>query len=363
MQPVTLSDGKLAVMRKGGAWVPSSLALDARKRPLEQWQRLLTHYYLRSGAATVIVAAHTGEFANGDLDLYGRWLGWVADVTGKYAGEKHFLMAAVSGPDALRQAELAARHDFDIVMVSPTAFTERDDDGVMALYQEIASIIPTFGFELQRIVSGSRPISSDLWDRIFGLTYGAKGASFDTYRSLRMLEAAARSERRRQLVLATGNDDRIVADLGGRFTFDIDGRNVTMTYSAGLLGHLATDTHAAVQWIQAVQAARDGCDWNLAIGQRDLAHRVNVCNGALFDAQCNFENSRWGVKTRLHALGLLPDATCFDEVGRPGLSDQIERAYAAHAVLNDEDWLVEHLPEMKRQVGLAPDARESSAST
>ncbi len=348
---VELPAEKLRVMRRGGVWVPSPLALDERKKMLEDWQRLLTLYYIRSGAKTVIPGAHTGEFAGGDLALYRRWLEVVAETVRQYGGGDVFLMAAVGGEQVRLQAEAAARNGFDVVMVAPTAFTDADDQGVVRLLEDIASVIPIFGFELQRAVSGSREYSLPLWLDVFRIACGAKGASFDTYRSQLMLEAAARSPRRESLVLASGNDDRIVSDLGGRFPFRVDGREVVMRYNAGLLGHFATDTRAGVWWASAVVAARDGAEWTLPIGEKELAHLVNMCNGALFDALGGFENSVWGVKCRLTQLGLLPAPHCFYESGRAGLADVIRDRYAAHPLLNDDGYLAEHLDELKREVG------------
>ena len=344
----------MSVMKRGGAWVPCPLALDADKRVMEKWQRLLMRCYLASGAAVVIPGAHTGEFAGGDLDLFERLLVWTREATEAYGGAQTFLMAALSGDRALKQAELAARHGYDVVMVAPTALSGLDDRALMRRWREIASIIPTFAFELQRAIPGAREFSDSLWDDIFSVACGAKGASFDTYRSLRMLRAAARNDRRDDLVLATGNDDRIVSDLGGRFPFEVRGRTVTMKYHAGLLGHLATDTHAGVQWVRAVQSARDGGPWTPSIPREELAHRVNVCNAALVDAFGNFENSVWGVKRRLADLGLLPAPICFHERGRPGQAEAIAAAYDAHPALGDTAWVRENLAAWKRDVGARP---------
>ena len=355
---VQLPQDRLEAMRAGGMWVPSPLALGEDRRMLEDWQRLLTLYYVRSGARTVIPGAHTGEFAGGDLALYARWLPLVAETVRRFGDERMFLMAAVGGKQARRQAELAAECGYDIVLVAPTAFTDQDDDGVGRLFEDIASVIPTFGFELQRAIPGSRDFSLELWLRIFHIAYGAKGASFDTYRAQVMLEAAARSERREQLVLATGNDDRIVADLGGRFPFQVDGETAVMRYSAGLLGHFATDTRAAGTWSSAVIAARDGAEWALPVGERELAHLVSMCNGALFDALHGFENSVWGVKCRLTQLGLLPAPYCFHESGRKGQAEAVAAAYGASPILSDSEWLTDVLDQMKRDSRVCRRGRE-----
>jgi hypothetical protein len=351
MMPAKLSDEVIARLRRPGAWVPSPLALDRDGRMLEDWQRLLTLYYIHSGASTIIPGAHTGEFAGGDLDLYERWLGLVREMVREH-GRGMFLMAAVGGETARQQARLAAENGFHLIMVAPTAFSELDDDGVVRLMQDLAAMIPVFGFELQRAIPGSRPYSPQLWERLFEFVVGAKGASFDTYRSQVMLGAAARSERRDELVLATGNDDRIVHDLSGVFPFRTDGQWVRVKYGAGLLGHFATDTRAAVRWSRAVMKHRDGAEWDLSVPRAELAHLVNMCNGALFDALNDFENSVWGVKSRLTQLGLLPAPFCFEETGRDGLDARIRRVYDAHPVVSDDEFVRTNLSRWKRQVGL-----------
>jgi hypothetical protein len=169
-----------------------------------------------------------------------------------------------------------------------------------------------------------------------------------------MLEAAARSRRRELLALVTGNDDRIVSDLGGVFPFRVGSRTVKMGYTGGLLGHFATDTHAAVRWAGAVLEAKKGKAWRLPVAERELAHIVNMCNGALFDARNDFANSVWGVKYRLSSLGLLPGPYCFHERGREGLAEEIDRAYRFHPVLSDRGFLSRTLRAMKREVGLIP---------
>jgi len=349
---VKLSEYKLNIMEKGGAWIPSPLALDKNHKVLEDWQRLLTLYYIRSGARTIIPGAHTGEFAGNDLNIYDRWLKLVKEMILEYGGKDMFLMSAVGGKNVFKQAEISAKNGFDIVMVAPTAFTNADDNGAAKIFYDIASIIPAFGFELQKVIPGSRAYSFNLWLKIFDVAYGAKGASFNTYRAQLMLNAAAHSKRRDKLVFATGNDDRIVSDLGGKFPFFINGHKVTMKYSAGLLGHFATDTYSAVRWAQQVLDAKNDAVWRLDITEKELAHLVNMCNGALFDAYNDFKNSVWGVKTRLMQLGLLPYPYCFNESGRKGLSEEIAAAYKTHPALNDSKHLKENLNKMKKEIGI-----------
>jgi hypothetical protein len=218
--------------------------------------------------------------------------------------------------------------------------------------REIAGIIPTLGFELQRSIPGAYDFSSGIWSSLFEITYGAKGASFDTYRSLVMLEAAARSRRRKSLALLTGNDDRIVEDLSGEFDFNTNGNKTVVRYHGGLLGHLATDTHAAKLWIDHIFTWRTTGKWEFYLSRQSLAHAVNRCNMVLFDALGNFENSVWGVKYRLFKLGLLPGPYCAAEKGRNGQADAIDTIYGEYPEVTDVTYLTDNLALMKREVGI-----------
>ena len=347
----SLPDEKLKRLQAGGVFVPSPLALDENRKPLESFQRLLTLYYIKSGATAVVPGAHTGEFALNDLIIYGNWLGWIKEMTVHY-GEKMILMAAIGGKKFMKQAEMAADLGFDLVMVAPTAFSGKTEKEVFKLIKSIATIIPIFGFELQRAIPGSYPFSPRLWEAMFDISFGAKGASFDTYRSLLMLEAAAKSPRKEILTLLTGNDDRIVDDLMGEYQFEKNGNKSVVHYHGGLLGHLATDTHAAVQWVHHILNKRKTGGWDFILSEKVLAHAVNRCNMALFDALGNFENSVWGVKYRLFSQGLLPGPYCYHETGRKGQAEAIDQVYSEYPEITDHEFLEKNLESMKKEIGI-----------
>jgi len=339
------------IFLEGGVFVPSPLALNENKTVNEEYQRLLTLYYIKSGAKAVIPGAHTGEFALNNIEILNNWMLWIKEMTADYA-EDFVLMSMVGGKDVIKQAELSAQHGFDAVMVAPTAFAGFREDEVVNLFENISSIIPTFAFELQRAIPGSYSYSAELWMRIFEIAYGAKGASFDTYRSLVMLEAAAKSNQKDSLILLTGNDDRIVSDLFGEYSF-IDGEKKSIVhYKGGLLGHFASDTHAAVNWVNAIKEKRIRGEWKLGISEEELTNGVNRCNMVLFDALGAFENSVWGVKYRLASQGLLPGPYCMYENGRKGQAETIDSIYNEYPLLNDNKFISENIDWMKREVGI-----------
>ena len=347
-----LSDTAHAIFKDGGVFVPSPLALDENLKQHEGYQRLLSLYYIRSGAKAVIPGAHTGEFGLNDLELLDRWMLWTKEMTLQY-GTDMVLLAMVGGDQVLSQVDLAIKHGYHACMLAPTAFSGQGIDDIIKLFETVATGIPVFAFELQRAIPGSHSFSRELWSAIFERSYGAKGASFDTYRSLVMLEAAAKSSRKNELVLFTGNDDRIVADLLGDFAFNHDNSTSRVSYHGGLLGHFATDTQAAIQWVQAIQHYKTHGSWEFGMSQLDLAHGVNRCNMALFDALGNFENSVWGVKYRLASMGLLPGPYCVHEQGRSGQAQAIDAIYEEYPLLSDQQFVQDTLINLKQELGLA----------
>lgn len=351
MNRVELNINTQRIFSEGGVFVPSPLALDENKKVHENYQRLLALYYIKSGAKAVIPGAHTGEFALGQLEILDNWMLWIKEMSLQY-GNELALMSMVGGKNTIKQAELAAKHGFDAVMIAPTAFAGLNEDGVINLFENIVSIIPAFAFELQKAIPGSYNYTPKLWARIFELVYGAKGASFNTYNSLVMLEAAAMSKRKDSITLLTGNDDRIVSDLFGEFSFNNGIQEETVFYSGGLLGHFATDTNAAVGWVNAIKEKRRAGKWNFSLSEEDLTNGVNRCNMELFDALGNFENSVWGVKYRLTSLGLLPGPYCMNEAGRIGQAQLIDSIYEEYPLLNDNKFVSENIEWMKKEVGI-----------
>ncbi|MEI7904413.1 MAG: hypothetical protein WCI43_03245 [Candidatus Firestonebacteria bacterium] len=343
----------LKIIRQGGVWVPSPLALRENKYPDEAYQRLLTLYYIKSGARAVIPGAHTGEFAGcgyisypKHLELFNWWLGLIKELTITH-GKGMFLMAMVSG---IKQAELAAKHGYHMATVSPRAFKGLNDRQKISYCKDIASVIPVFGFYLQTKAGGVE-LSPEFWREFFKFGWGAKFAPFDRYRTLKALETASMSKRLKELTFVTGNDDHIITDLMHDFNFNGN----KLRIKGGLLGHYATDTHAAVKWTEAALNYGQSNRRKLKIAIEDLSDAVTLCNDALFDASPNnFANSIWGVKCRLTQLGLLKGPFCFAETGRKDMSKEITRRYEGKysVYLSDREWLETRLPSLKKEAGV-----------
>jgi len=351
----------LAKMKAGDVMVPSPLVVDSNGRLNEPEQKLLTRYYLECGAGTVIPGTHTGQFARGDIGLYRRWLelnGAVIDTFGD--PRRTFKMAAVGGANAFAMLEAAAAAGCQVVMVAPTAFVDRGgrllaEPDALKMLDEMSRRVPVFGFYLQQAVGG-RDFSGEFWSGLFDIACGAKAAPFSRPKTDLLMRAALASGRVDELVLVTGNDDYIVGDLLSAWTHPHD-PDVTLRFSAGLLGHFASDTHAAVNLVRVVKKYREeqGAGGRPpSAGMVELAGAVTAMNYALFDTaelpgSPPFDSCVYGVHYRLVRLGILPAVTDIrwtggagavrHEKGRPGLEREIDAAYGARPELTDESFL------------------------
>jgi len=107
-----------------GAVIPAHpLALDQARHLDEFHQRLLTRYYLASGADGIAVGVHTTQFAirEPQYNLYPRVLQLAAEVINTYGTSRPFIkVAGVSGPTpaAMEEAKLAQGLGYDLALVS-----------------------------------------------------------------------------------------------------------------------------------------------------------------------------------------------------------------------------------------------------
>ena len=370
MSYAQLDSKALEVMRNSHVLVPSPLLMDMDGRFLENRQRLLTDYYAQAGASAVIVGAHTGQFARQDLGLYKAWLQLVNQVIDPFVAEGGmFRMASVGGSQAMEMAGIAREQKQDIVMVAPSAFGERDEIESIKYLKEMAKIIPVLDFYLQPAVGG-RIFSPLYWFNSFRVAYGAKAAPFDRKLTDELMHAALRSDRLDQLVMVTGNDDNIVGDLIKTWTHpDYPGRSLRI--AAGLLGHFATDTHAAVKLVEFLKRYRDDPETEnpYPVGADTLANQVTLMNFALFDTmrienKPPYENCVYGVHHRLSQLGLIPKDTDIRwmpkdesqslriETGRPNLDDEIKIIYDNMPHLTDNEFVRGILPELREKYGV-----------
>ena len=337
-------DSELQRLLHEGTVIPAHpLALTENRQLDERRQRLLTRYYLASGAGGIAVGVHTTQFdiRKPEINLLERVLELAAEEVEKARLSRPFLkIAGICGPtaQALREADLAVKHCYSIGLVSLGGLNHHSDEQLITHLREISEKIPVLGFYLQPAVGG-RLLSYDFWRQMAEIpnVVGIKIAAFNRYQTLDAVRGICDSGRHEDIALYTGNDDNIVADLLTPYHFSVDGVNVEKRFVGGLLGHWAVWTSQAVRLLAEVKH----CIENNYVGAEALLAKgiaITDMNAALFDASNSFKGCIAGIHEVLKRQGILKGTWCLDagEQLSQGQSEEIDRILQGYPELTDD---------------------------
>lgn len=347
-----LSEEKKQLLFSGTVIPAHPLALNADRRLDEEKQRRLTRYYMAAGAGGVAVAVHTTQFEIRDKEhnLLEPVLRLAAEEIEAAQLDRPFIkVAGVVGKteQALKEAELALKYGYDIVLLGLAAFKTETEAEVLQHVAAVAERAPVFGFYLQTSIGG-RTFSYDFWKAFAEIpnVYGIKVASFNRYQTIDVVRAVCDSSRREEIALYTGNDDNIVNDLLTVYRFGVAGQTVEKRFVGGLLGHWAAWTGQAVALLRDIKA-------QIAAGYPDASEfltrniQVTDMNAAIFDPFNKFHGCIAGVHQVLHQQGLLDGIWCLnpEEGLSPGQYEEIQRVSAAYPHLIDDAFVASWLEE------------------
>jgi len=334
----------LSQLLKEGTVIPAHpLALTKERKLDERRQKLLTQYYIASGAGGVAVGVHTTQFEirKPEINLLEPVLRLAAEQIEESNLTTPFLkVAGIVGAttQALREAELAARYGYHLGLVSMGGLNDLRESELIKRLEAIAAIIPVFGFYLQPAVGG-RLLSYDFWKDAASIPNlsAIKVAAFNRYQTLDVVRAVCASNRHEEIALYTGNDDNIVADLLTAFRFTVNGNEVEKRFVGGLLGHWAVWTGAAVRLLNQIKSSgNDG----LAIDELlSTGVEVTDMNAAIFDPANSFHGCIPGIHEILRRQGLLEGTWCLNPAEQlsPGQLEEINRVCMAYPHLTDDN--------------------------
>lgn len=303
-------------------------------------QMALTKYYLSAGATGLAVGVHTTQFdLHNDPSLLKDVWQLSADVSAA-AGLQPTLVAGVVGDaeQALAEATTARDLGYHAVLLSAWGMADSGEVAQLERAKQVAEVLPVIGFYPQRAVGG-RLLSGDFWRQLFDIenVVAVKIAPFDRYRTRTVMDALLQHDRWNEVVVLTGNDDTIVADLVTEHRWG--DRAVRAT--GGLLGQWAVGTRAATEVVKrATDAVASGvipADL-LSVG----ADLVDI-NAAVFDVDNDFAGCIAGVNEVLKQQGLLSSSRCLppDQLSG-GQSERIALLRARFPDLFDETFVSEN---------------------
>jgi dihydrodipicolinate synthase/N-acetylneuraminate lyase len=241
---------------------------------------------------------------------------------------------------AVTEARTAVRLGYHAGLLSLAALRGADEDALIAHCAAVAKEIPLVGFYLQPAVGGL-PLGVRFWTRFAAIdnVVAIKVAPFSRYRTLDVMRGVAEAGAEQRIALYTGNDDHIVLDLVTPFAVTAAGRTVELRFKGGLLGHWSVWTRSAVALFERCRAAAASGTVDAELLALDA--RVTDCNSAFFDVANGFRGCIAGCHEVLRRQGLLEGIWCLDpdESLSPGQAAEIDRVYAVHADLCDDDFV------------------------
>ncbi len=339
-----------------GTVIPAHpLALNAERKLDEQRQRLLSRYYIASGAGGIAVGVHSTQFEIREkgIDLYAPVLKLAAEEIANADLQRPFLkIAGLCGPteQALSEAETALRFGYDMGLLSMGGLQGWTEDAIIDRVCAVASVMPVFGFYLQPSVGG-RIFSYDFWKAFADISNveAIKVASFNRYQTLDVMRAVCNSHRKNEIAMYTGNDDNIVADLLTTYRFAVDDTIAEKEFVGGLLGHWAVWTNKAVELLKEVKAVKQHPDAAKLAALLTKGIEITDVNAAMFDPANQFHGCIPGMHEFLRRQGLLEGTWCLNpkEQMSAGQNEEISRVYAAYPHLHDDAFVNEFLQSQK----------------
>jgi dihydrodipicolinate synthase/N-acetylneuraminate lyase len=341
------SNDVLALLRRGTCIPAHPLALDSKRQLDERRQRALTRYYLAAGAGGVAVAVHSTQFEIRQPQH--ALLKPVLELAMEELKRANCTLVKVAGvcgttTDAVAEARLASDIGYDMGLLSLAALKDADDDALIEHCKAVAQVIPIVGFYLQPSVGG-RLLPPSFWRRFAEIenVVAIKMAPFNRFQTIDVVRAVAEAGRAGDVALYTGNDDNIVADLLGEWTFSVAGKPVTQRIVGGLLGHWAYWTKGAADILERCRHANQTrtIDYDLML----LNRQITDMNAAVFDPAHGFAGCIPGMHEVLRRQGLLEGTWCLNphEVLSPGQADELTRVSEAYPYLVDDAFIAEHL--------------------
>lgn len=250
MDHLKLIKEKVNALNKGIVIPALPLALNKNRQLDQRRQRALVRYYLSAGAGGLAIAVHTTQFEIRlpKVGLFRPILELAKEEHDKFVIKNNKQIVLISGVigqtnQAIQEARLAADLGYDAVLLSLAALHEASNRTLLEHCREVADIMPVIGFYLQPAVGG-RILDVNFWREFARIenVVAIKMAPFNRYQTLDVVRGVIESGRADKIVLYTGNDDNIMADLLTEYSL-LDGDNIVKKRIAGgLLGHWAVWT-------------------------------------------------------------------------------------------------------------------------
>lgn len=349
-----LPAGLIQSFARGGVIPAMPLALRADRSFDPRRQKVLIRYYLDAGVSGIAVGVHSTQFEirDPDVGLFEPVLSLASEAVDEWCRRRGGGVLKIAGctgptPQAVAEAELAEELGFHACLASLRALNENSLDDLVAHCRAVSEVIPVIGFYLQPAVGG-RVLPVEFWRRFAELdnVLGIKIAAFNRYQTFDVVRAVCEASRESDIILYTGNDDSIVADLLTEYRIETQGGTKRVRIKGGLLGQWGFWTRKAVELLQEIRSAVEGRE-GIPPRLLTIGAQITDVNAAVFDPLHGFRGCISGIHEILRRQGLFEGTWCINpaEALSPGQAEEISRVYASYPHLNDDEFVQSHLGE------------------
>lgn len=326
------------------------LALDANRTWSERHQRALARYYFAAGSGGLAVGVHSTQFEIREPKhgLFEPVLALAAEELNRLGESNPRPFVRIAGicgrtEQALKEAEIAAGLGYHAGLLSLTAWKEGSEDDMIGHCRAVSERIPVVGFYLQPAVGGRR-LEYSFWRRFAEIpnVVAIKIAPFNRYQTWDVVRAVIESGRE-DVILYTGNDDNIIADLVTPFTYPVGDGEECRYIAGGLLGQWGVWTRRAVEMLEEIKQARQSQTLDRIWLSRNMA--LTDANAAVFDVAHNFAGCIPGILEVLRRQGLVPTTLCLNphESLSPGQAEELDRVSGAYPWLVDDEFVSQNI--------------------
>src|SRR3954452_17001649 len=248
----------LSQLRRGAVIPAHPLALSPDRRFDTESQRAITRYYVDAGSGGLAVGVHSTQFAIREVGLYRPVLELAIETARDWTDRPLVMIAGAVGKtaQAVEEARTARALGYHAVLLSLASLKGASEDELIEHCTAVAKEMPLIGFYLQTAVGGI-PLSRSFWSRFAAIenVVAIKVAPFNRYGTLDVAFGVVAAGAEERVTLYTGNDDHIVSDLVTPFSVRTAGREATVRFKGGLLGHWSVWVKGAVALLERLQAA------------------------------------------------------------------------------------------------------------
>ncbi len=309
----------------------------------EVHERAVIRYYTDAGVGGILVEA--AETKRPESAVRGRLLALASETIDRWCerkGRQILKMCGISSSaaQALEEADSAYRLGYHACLVNLPSAEGGSESAPLAHCASVAEAMPIVARH------GGRPLSRELWRRLCEIdnVVGIALAHPSRFQTLEAARAVCEAGKEKEIALYTSSADRVLVDLLASYKIPTSAGIKQARIVGGLLAHWGVWTSRAAELLKHVHSLiRDNRPLPIELLSAET-EAIDAC-AAVTDAAHGFAGAAAGINEILRRQKLFAGSWCLDPKASlsEGQSAEIDRVYAAHPELSDDDFVAENI--------------------